>query len=264
MSRVVPVVQRGPEDDHRLAARLLGVVGEFARHGDDLLARHAADRLGPGGRIGRHGVVVAPQPRHAVIGQEQVVDGRDLRRAAIGQRDGGEGHACVTVSPSLVGLKNATRAVAEIGEGDPGAVAPPASDRRGVTSSPVRAVAALEVPLALLAPAEADRPGRHIEPRRSRRSPRRSSSRGCSPRRASPARSPARSCRSGDQAAVLLGQHHQHRHVGIAAAVVEEVVAACPSRATRVRITWPIAMASAASVPCFGCSHRSANFDASE
>ena len=39
---VVPVVQRRAEDDHGLAVGLVGVIGEFARHGDDVGARHAA------------------------------------------------------------------------------------------------------------------------------------------------------------------------------------------------------------------------------
>ena len=47
----------GAEDHHRAALGLLGVVGELARDGDDLVARHAGDRLRPGRRIG-HVVVV--------------------------------------------------------------------------------------------------------------------------------------------------------------------------------------------------------------
>src|SRR2546427_1743149 len=40
---VVPVVHGRADDDHGLAARLLGVVGELARNGDHLVTRHAGD-----------------------------------------------------------------------------------------------------------------------------------------------------------------------------------------------------------------------------
>ncbi|MCG3189130.1 MAG: hypothetical protein LKCHEGNO_01398 [Burkholderiaceae bacterium] len=56
---VVPVVHARADDDHRLAVRLVGVVGELARHRHDLLAPHAGDRFGPGRRVGRI-VVVRP------------------------------------------------------------------------------------------------------------------------------------------------------------------------------------------------------------
>ena len=59
---VEPVVHRGADDHHRLAVRLVGVVGELAGDGDDLLGRHAGDLLLPCRRVGDV-VVVATRRR---------------------------------------------------------------------------------------------------------------------------------------------------------------------------------------------------------
>ena len=59
---VEPVVHRGADDHHRLAVRLVGVVGELAGDGDHLVGRHAGDLLLPGRRVG-HVVVVATRRR---------------------------------------------------------------------------------------------------------------------------------------------------------------------------------------------------------
>src|SRR5690606_2780700 len=90
---VVPVVHRRADDHHGLAAGLVGVVGELARHGDGLVTRHAGDLLLPGRRVG-HVVVVAvgdilvfQTARHAVVGGDQIEHGGD-HRLARGELDG--------------------------------------------------------------------------------------------------------------------------------------------------------------------------------
>ena len=93
---VVPVVHGRADDDHRLALRLVGVVGELARHRDQLLARRAGDAFLPGRRVGR--VVVEVLGRHlagqaardAVVGHLQVEHGGHERLALLAflaQRD---------------------------------------------------------------------------------------------------------------------------------------------------------------------------------
>ena len=86
---VVPVVQPGADDDHRAAAGLLGIAREFARHRDDLVARHAGDLFRPGRRVGLDVVVAlgemfaAEAAIDAVIGDEQIVDRRHQRLAVL-------------------------------------------------------------------------------------------------------------------------------------------------------------------------------------
>lgn len=87
--RVIPVVHRGADDDHRAAVRLVGVVGELARDGDQLLARRAGDALLPGRRVGRVVVEVLGREfarqtaRDAVVGDLQVEDGGNERCFAV-------------------------------------------------------------------------------------------------------------------------------------------------------------------------------------
>ena len=75
---VVPVVHGRADDDHRLALRLVGVVGKLARHRDQLLARRAGDAFLPGRCVGRVVVEVfgrhlaGQTARHAVVGDLQV------------------------------------------------------------------------------------------------------------------------------------------------------------------------------------------------
>jgi hypothetical protein len=77
----------GADDHHRAALGLLGVAGELARHGDDLVARHAGDLLRPGRRVGHvlvvglGDVLAAEAAIDAVVGEEQVEDRRDQRLA---------------------------------------------------------------------------------------------------------------------------------------------------------------------------------------
>ena len=122
---VEPVVHRRADDDHRAALGLLGVAGELARGLDDLVARHAADLLGPGRRVG-HVLVVglgdvraAEAAVDAVVGDEQVEHRGDQRLAvlqlhALGRHLAHQ-HARMVGAGEVVVL-----AVAEIGEGDVG------------------------------------------------------------------------------------------------------------------------------------------------
>ena len=75
---VVPVVHAGTDDHHRTPFGAFGVVGKLARHGDDLLARHAGDFFLPRRRVGCIGVVVGLDrlairtAHHAIVRRQQV------------------------------------------------------------------------------------------------------------------------------------------------------------------------------------------------
>ena len=61
-----PLADPGTHDDHRSTVGLLRVVGEFARHPNTCLRRHAGDLCLPGRRIRRRRVVIAgPHNRNA-------------------------------------------------------------------------------------------------------------------------------------------------------------------------------------------------------
>ncbi len=159
---VVPVVHRRADDDHRLAVGLLGVAGEAAGHGQDLVARHRGDGFGPGRRIGldvvivgRH-VVAAKALVDAVIGQEQVVDAGH-QGLALGQHHPLDRH----VAHQNIGVVGHGEAVggraAEIGEAHADDVVLHALEPQTQGGLATAAVLFLQVPLAVLAPPEADR-----------------------------------------------------------------------------------------------------------
>ncbi len=79
---VEPLADTGTHDDHRPAAGLLGVARELLCDPDRLCGRDSGDRLLPGGRVRRVGVVVPGGPiarqagtGHSILGQHQVEDG---------------------------------------------------------------------------------------------------------------------------------------------------------------------------------------------
>ncbi len=132
--RVVPVVHGGADDHHRAALGLLGIEREFARDGDDLIARHAGDLLGPGRRV-RHVVVVgfgdmlaAEAAVEPVIGDEQIEHRGDQRLAVLQRHALGR-----NLAHQHVGMVGAGEmivfAVAEIGEADVGQLVLVASRR---------------------------------------------------------------------------------------------------------------------------------------
>ena len=227
---VVPVVQPGSEDDHRTAVRLFGIGGEFAGNRDDVVARHAGDLLRPGRRVGLVVIVgsgAAPVLEAAVepvIGDEQIEDGRH-QRLAVGEFDrlrgyGPQQHAVVVGAFEMVVL-----AVAEIGEADGGDLVMVLVEDEAQIERDVAALAVLglEVPLALFAPAVADGPGRRDERLRlavyGDRLPL-----GIVLLAKSALEIGGAQHAVGNVVPVLLDQPHQHRHVGVAAAIVLEIL----------------------------------------
>src|SRR6056297_904895 len=88
---VVPVVHTGTDDDHGTALGLIGVVGELTGNADHFLGGHAGDLFLPGRGIGLYfivgsGAVIIPQPTaDAVVGNHQVINGDHAPFGAIRQ-----------------------------------------------------------------------------------------------------------------------------------------------------------------------------------
>ncbi len=203
----------------------LGVGGEFARDMDDVGARHAGHALGPGWRVWLVLVVVrcdasaAETTVQAIIGAQEIKHRRDRCRPVL-QRQGA--HRNVTRHDiRMLGRDKAIgRGAAEIGKRHlfRGAAVDQAKAQRCF-----RTVAAplFQVPLALFAPAEADRtkgddrvavgvqcdglPGRIVR----------------FVQRVGKVVGAHQAVR--DIAAVLAHQPHQHRQIGVFADVVLEV-----------------------------------------
>ncbi len=219
---VVPVVQRRAEDDHGLAVGLVGVVGEFARHRDDVGARHAAVLLGPGRGVG-HVVVVAGRDVRpaeaavdAVVGHGQVIDRGDAHVLAADADD----------LDRQVAAEQFVMVATEVGQrhfDDFVVIAEQGQLRLHVLAG--IAVAHFQVPRAGLAPAETDGAvGRHqvagvlvvhhrlplgvvVLPHVA-------------------AEVGGAQVAVGDQLAFMLLQHHQHGMVVVLAAVAVEIFAA--------------------------------------
>ena len=156
---VVPVIQRGADDDHALAFGLVGVFGELARHGDHVGRLDAGVLDLPGRRV-RHVVVVAggdvaaaEATVDAVVGQGQVEYGGHGGGAAIGQQQFFDRHAA---RQHVVGV-----AAAEVGEGDfLDRIAAADQRQQRIDGVAAGAFPLFEVPAARLAPAKADRTAR--------------------------------------------------------------------------------------------------------
>ena len=123
---VVPVVHGRADDDHGLAARLLGVVGELARNGDHLVTRHAGDLFLPGRGVGRIGVIAAISALafqtavDAVVARQQVEHGGHEGLLAV-QHHARDGHAAQQhIRALLVGVEPRRLQAAEVGEGHVG------------------------------------------------------------------------------------------------------------------------------------------------
>ena len=160
------MVHGGADDHHRAALGLLGVEREFARHRHDLVARHAGDFFGPGRRV-RHVFVVALGDMIAaeaaiepVIGDEQV-EHRGNQRFAVLQlhalgRNFTHQHAGMISAGEVIVL-----AIAEIGKTDIGELVLVGGEGQLQVGLAAFRLLLLQVPFALLAPAEADRTARH-------------------------------------------------------------------------------------------------------
>ena len=207
---------------------LLRVAGEPPGDGRDPIPRDAGDRLRPGRRVRLHGVVgvrdVRPSeaPVEAVVREQEVVDGGD-ERVAVCQPEPLRGNVPHQHARVVGGCEVGVLEVAEIGEADGRdfvAVVEKGHAQGDLLPLPVPG---LEVPLALLAPPEPDRPPGHHHragsvvdgeglpfgvvglPAR--------------PFEVGGAEKPFRHV-----VPVPLDESHQHRHVGVPAAVVGEVL----------------------------------------
>ncbi len=234
-----PVVQPRAEDHHRLALGLVRVLGELPRDRDHVGAPDAGDRFLPGRRVRNvvvvgGGDIVAAQPLvQPVIGDEQVVDRGDqhvaVARGNAARADPARQHRAV----AGIG-KVRMRDVAEVGELHVDRFVMCLGQRQPRHER--RAVGALhpQVPLArvvaglavlLLAPAKARRTGRHDD-----------AVGGLVDHHGlplGPIGLPERVIEIGGPhqplrhiAVAMRHQPDETRHVGIAAAVIEEVGAA--------------------------------------
>ena len=227
---VVPVVETGPKDDHRFAFGLFGIGREFTRHGDDLLCRNTGNLFGPGGRVWLvFGIIAghvfpAKAAIETVIGAEQVEDACH-QRLTVGELDLANGDIAGQDAGMIGAFEMVVLAIAEIGKVDrDDQVVLIVHDRRQAQLD-IRTLAGffLEVPLALFAPAEAGRAQRH------HRLARRIVDRDSLPfgivffaQRVVEVAGAQQALRH--VAIALPHQPHQHRHVGIFAAVILEII----------------------------------------
>ncbi len=228
---VIPVVHRRADDDHRAATGLVGVVGEFTGDLDGLLAGHTGDDFLPGRGAGHAGIVIAGGDVDAAqatvdaqIGRHQVEHGGDLGGAAVGQDERAHRHAAQLDVFTLGVLEVLVVNAAEVREGDFGGLAAVDLAQGEVDLTTVPAFAGLDVPLALLAPAVADR-----TQRRDQLAGAAVDGDGLPLGVVFLAEVVGQIGRAqeavGDAAAVLLVQAYQHRQVGVALGVVAEVFA---------------------------------------
>ena len=159
---VVPVVQPGADDDHGAAIGLLRIERELAGHGDDLVARHAADLFRPGRRIrlevviGLADILAAEPAIDTVIGEEQV-EHRSDHSLAVGQLQRLGRHVALEHIRVIGAEEMIVFAVAEIREAHRRGAVLDVAQRQAQPSVLIAGSLLLQTPFALLAPAEADR-----------------------------------------------------------------------------------------------------------
>ena len=228
--QVIPVVQTRTDDDHRTAVGLVGVFSELTGDTHDLCARYAGDLFRPCRGVGFHVVIagrtvfIVQTTLQAVVRHGQVINGSDQRGRAVGQLQAFHRQLMHQDVLQLNLVEMFGTFAAEVREADLGDLV--LATQHAQTQFRLfarRAVTLLKVPLALLAPAEADRTvWRHqlavavvrdgfplrvifLTQRIHQIGGAQGAARGVVP--------------------VTLFQHHQHRHVGVAADVVGEVLA---------------------------------------
>ena len=227
---VIPVVQTRADDDHRTPVRLVRVFCKLTCDTGNVRARHAGNLFRPGRSVGLHVVIagcavfIAQTALQTVVRHGQVINGGDKRGRAVGQLQALNRqlvHQDVFQFNLVEVLGTFTAEVREPDLGDLILAAQHAEAQLSLFAG--GAVTLLKVPLALLAPAEADRAvWRHQLavavigngfPLRIIFLAQRIHQIGCAQRT---------SC---GIVPVTLFQHDQHWHIGVAANVVGKVLA---------------------------------------
>ena len=227
---VIPVVQTSPEDDHALAMGLFGIAREFPRDRDDLFAFDPGDLFGPCRGIGHVVVEVFRHPVTAqttikpVIRAKEVKHRRDHHPRPIGERDLAGRDVAGQHLGRVAFHEIARGSPAEIGEIDADNLIMIAIEDLAQPQLRLRTLGLfLKVPLAFLAPTEPDGAvGRHDLSGSlviGNGFPVRVVRLAQMPRKILGAQHPARNVLP-----VLFIQPHQHRHVGVFAGVILEIL----------------------------------------
>ena len=225
------MVHAGADDHHRAALGLLCGFGKAARDRDRLVGGDAGDRLLPGGGVRQIvaetlGASAAETPVETVIGAEKVKDGRH-HDFAVGDRDLADGDvARQHIAALVVPREMLVRLAAEVRESDGrDVVAPIDQAQRQMHVRAGFAILGFEIPspgrFAVLGPAVADGALRYDQ---------------CAAVFGDSDGLPCCAIRLRrvwqialaeiairHPAVAVVAQPHQHRHVGIAAAIVLEV-----------------------------------------
>ena len=227
---VEPVVEARPDDNHRATMGLIGVIGKFTCSADDMRAGDAGDLLRPGRGVGFHVIVaggavfIVQTAFQAIVGHGQIVNGGHQSGGAVGQLQA-FGRQFVQQNIFEVDFVEVLRTfAAEVREADVRhfiMAAQQAQTQLNLFAS--FTVALFEVPFAFVAPAESEGTVRygHVAllvkgdgfPFRIVLLTKRIHEVGGAQRTA---------C---GVITVALLEHHQHRHVGIAAHIIGEILA---------------------------------------
>ena len=224
------MVEARPDDNHRATMGLIGVIGKFTCSADDMRAGDAGDLLRPGRGVGFHVIVaggavfIVQTAFQAIVGHGQIVNGGHQSGGAVGQLQA-FGRQFVQQNIFEVDFVEVLRTfAAEVREADVRhfiMAAQQAQTQLNLFAS--FTVALFEVPFAFVAPAESEGTVRygHVAllvkgdgfPFRIVLLTKRIHEVGGAQRTA---------C---GVITVALLEHHQHRHVGIAAHIVGEILA---------------------------------------
>ncbi len=227
---VIPVVQTGTHDDHRATVGFIRVIGKLTCGADDLRPRYAGDLLCPGRGVGFHVVIVrrtvfiVQTALQAVVGQSQVVNSGHQRGGTIRQLQAfcrQFVHQDVLQLDLVEVLRAFTAKIREANIGDLILAAQHAQAQFGLNAC--RTITLFKVPFTFFTPAETDRTVRRHQlavavtgngfPFRVVFLAQRIHQVGGTQHTAS------------GVVTVALFQHDQHRHVGIFAHVISEVLA---------------------------------------